>query len=385
MIYNFDEVITRTNTNSIKWDAEKHDNLLPMWVADMDFKTAPEIIEALHHRLNHGIFGYSLTPPEFYSAIQYWWKKRHNLELEPTWIIPTTGIIQALLGIIKAYTTTNNQVLLLSPVYDHFFSSIENSDCKVITSELINTNGKFTINFYEVEELTAKPEVKLLIISNPHNPVGRVWTKEELIRLGEICNRNDVLVVSDEIHSDLVFPGFKHIPYASLGEAFSNKSITCCSPSKTFNLAGLQVGYVFSSNQAIKEHVEQSFLKQEMFLVSPFASTALIAAYEEGEAWVEALLTYLFNNYQYLESFIKNELPHVKVTPLEGTYLVWLDLNYYKINSTEFCDQLKENQSLWLNPGSNYGKAREGFVRMNIACPKSLLVNGLQRLKAALG
>lgn len=384
MTYNFDKIVQRKNTSSIKWDAESNADLLPMWVADMDFETAPEIVSAIKKRVDHGVFGYSLTPDEFNTSIQYWWKKRHQLDVDPSWILPSTGIIPALIGIINAFCEKEDEVLLLTPVYDHFFSCIENCDCKAIESNLNYENGVYTINFEDLEEKASRPSVKLIILSNPHNPAGRVWTAKELKQIGDICLKHNIKVVSDEIHSDLIFPGHKHTPFASLGKTYSDISITCCSPSKTFNLAGLQVGYVFTSNPTIKNQIEKAFHKQEMFLVSPFASTALIAAYQYGEAWMEGLISYLYDNYLFLKSFVETELPQIQITPLEGTYLVWLNLSAYSIDSEKFCEKLKAEQKLWLNSGHLYGQAGEGFVRMNIACARPLLVDGLNRLKKQL-
>ncbi len=384
MDYNFDEIIPRRNTHSIKWDADGDDNLLPMWVADMDFKTAPEIIEALHQRVDHGIFGYSLTPPEFYAAIGSWWKKRHGITVKANSIIPTTGIIPALIGIVHTYCQTGDKVLVLIPVYDHFFSCIRNADCEPLESNLIYQNGNYSIDFEDLERKASDPKTKLIMLSNPHNPAGRVWTEDELKQIGDVCIKHDVKIISDEIHSDLIHPGFKHVPFTSLGEKYSQNSITCCSPSKTFNLAGLQVGYVFSANPDIKDKVEKAFHKQEMFLVSPFASTALIAAYTHGEEWLEALQNYLHENFRFLSNFISKELPKVHVTPLQGTYLVWLDLSAYSIESASFCKKLLEEQQLWLNSGYLYGKAGNGFVRMNIACPRALLKEGVERLRVQL-
>ena len=383
MDFNFDEIINRKGTNSIKWNSSQ-DGVLPMWVADMDFKTAPVVIEALQRRVDHGIFGYTETPPEFYSAIANWWIQRHDFALHPTWIVPAIGILPALSAAIRALTQTGEKVIVQSPVYNHFYDTVASCKRTLVENKLAYTDGRYHMNLEDLDLKTADPAVKLLIISNPHNPVGRVWSENDLRQLGDICIKNEVVVISDEIHSDLIHFGFKHVPFASLGEMYSKQSVTLASPSKTFNLAGLQVGYVFTENAEFRNDIKKVLVLQEMELLSPFAIEALISAYHGGGAWLDALKTYLFANYLHLKAFFAEHVPAVKVMSLESTYLVWLDLSFLSKSAIEISEELLERSGLWINPGDMYGEAGAGFVRINIACPKSLLNQGLQKMKAYL-
>ncbi|KRD12387.1 cystathionine beta-lyase [Flavobacterium sp. Root901] len=385
MDYNFDEIIDRKNTNAIKWDVSPSLDILPMWIADMDFKTAPEIIEALQNRVSHGIFGYTQTPEQCYISIQNWWKKQHGLSLEKEWILPVIGVIPALSAAIRSLSEKGDQIIIQPPVYNHFYTPIENCGCEIIENNLSYNNGIYTIDFEDLEIKASHPKAKLLLISNPHNPVGRVWTKEELLQIAKICHKHNVIVISDEIHCDLVFSGQKHIPFASLDDQYISNSITLASISKSFNLAGLQVGYVFTKNAELYHKVKSVFAIQEMELLSPFAIEALIAAYNKGENWLVELKKYLYHNYSFLQDFIASELPQIKVVPLQATYLVWLDCSALQLNSDEIAKMLQEEQKLWINSGTMYGKAGEGSLRINIATPQKLLFEGLQRLKKALG
>ena len=384
MDFNFDEIIDRNNTNSIKWSLPLSQDVLPMWVADMDFKTAPAVMQALQNRVAHGVFGYTQTPAEFYSAIINWWKGRHGFSLQKEWIIPTTGVIPALSAAVRALVQKGGKVLIQPPVYNHFYNTLKNCGCEIIENNLLYTNGNYVIDFDDLETKASDPEVNLFIISNPHNPVGRAWTKEELKRMGDICLKYDVIIISDEIHSDLVYADVKHIPFASLGESYSKNAITLGSPTKTFNLAGLQVGYLFTENKLFKDKIQKILTLQEIELLSPFAVSALIAAYNDGGAWLEALKTYLYNNYFFLKEFITTHVPAVNVTPLQATYLVWLDCSSLSRSSVEIAEKLLKEHQLWVNPGTMYGEAGEGFLRVNIACPRKLLFEGLTRLSKGL-
>jgi cystathionine beta-lyase len=383
MKYNFDEIIPRRNTDSVKWDLAQED-VLPMWVADMDFRTTPAVIDALEKRVRQSIFGYPLTPPAFHDAIQAWWQKRHHFTVNKDWIVPVPGILAALSAIMRAFTTPGDKVLLQSPAYNHFFTAIEDGGCEVVTNELLYEDGNYTLDYDDLEKKASDPGVKLLLLCNPHNPTGRAWTREELLRIGEICLRNDVLVLSDEIHSDLVFGEHTHVPFASLGAAFQSKSITCSSPSKTFNLAGLQVAYFICPEPGLKKQIEQTLHAQGILFLNTFATDALIAAYNDGEEWMEELKSYLYENYRYLCAFFAEHWPHFKVTPLEATYLVWVNVSALQRPSKEIADALLKQQQLWINPGTMYGASGEGFIRINIACPRELLVEGLERLKRYL-
>jgi len=379
----FDQPVNRRHTDSIKWDAAETD-VLPMWIADMDFQAAPAIQQALENRVAHGVFGYTQTPQRFYDAIAHWWEKRHGFLLNPAWLIPVTGVIPALSALIRALTAPGDKILVQPPVYNHFFASIAHCDREAVPSNLRLDNGTYHIDFDDLEKKAADPSVKLLLLSNPHNPVGRVWTAAELQRIGNLCIRHNVIVISDEIHSDLVYEPYRHVPFASLGPDYAMQSITVSSPSKTFNIAGLQAAYLFSENAAFTQPVRHLLEVQEMALLSPFAIEALIAAYEHGEDWLESLKTYLANNFTYLADFCRTHLPQVKVTPLQATYLVWLDARSVIPSAKDFSEKLLQEQQLWLSPGTMYGDVGEGFLRINIACPRSLLEEGLKRLALSI-
>ena len=375
----FDEYIDRRGTDSIKWEAAGA-AVVPMWIADMDFKTAPVVQDAINARAAHGVFGYTQTPGRFFDAIVNWWQKRHGCTLQRDWIRPVTGVIPALSATIRALTSAGDKVLVQPPVYNHFYIAIEHCNRQVVENNLLFTDGRYGIDFADLEAKAADPTVKLLMLCNPHNPAGRVWTVDELTRIGEICVRHDVLVLSDEIHSDLVYHDHKHIPFCSLTNVDGLRSVTVCSPSKTFNLAGLQVGYLFSEQPEIMKPIRKVLAAQEMELLNPFAIEALIAAYEHGEEWLESLITYLGGNFAYLTDFCAQYLPQINVVPLEATYLAWLDCRSIVTSSANFAEKLKDTEKVWLNPGTMYGDAGEGFLRINIACPRPLLNEGLTRL-----
>jgi len=378
MKYNFDELIDRSNTGSVKWSKP---DVLPMWVADMDFKTVPEVTEALISRASQGIFGYSEIPHAFYDAIQRWWMKRHTFHLEKDWIVATPGVMPALAAAVEALTTEGDKIIVQPPVYNHFFMTVKQSHCELLENNLLYDNGSYQIDFEDLERKAADPAVKLLLFSNPHNPAGRVWRREELQRLGEICIRHNVVVLSDEIHSDLVYEDFKHIPFASLGEVYTRNSITLSSPTKTFNLAGLQVAYFFTENESFRKTIKNVLTKWEMTTLNIFAIDSLIVAYEKGKDWLENLKEYLYGNYRYLKDFCNAHLPELKIIPLQSTYLVWLDCAALGIPSSTITDRLLKHERLWLQAGIKYGRAGDQFLRINIACPRQLLEEGLTRLE----
>lgn len=384
MKYNFDELVPRRGSNSYKWDSAGSEDVLPMWVADMDFRTAPAVVEALRKRVEHGIFGYVKVPAAYYDAIGDWFKRRHSWRVEKDWVLFTTGVVPALSAIIKALTHPGDKVLVQTPVYNCFFSSIRNDECEMVANPLIYRNGAYSIDFDDLEKKAADPRVKLLLLCNPHNPVGRVWTRQELTRIGEICLKNDVFVVADEIHCELVYPGHQYIPFASISEDFLHSSVTCTSPSKAFNLAGLQVANIFAANLAVRKKIDKALNVNEVCEINPFAVEALIAAYNEGEEWLEELKQYLLGNYNYLKRFFEEQLPQFPVLALEGTYLVWVDCSVLKQSSEEIVKMLLEKEMLWVNEGSMYGEAGDGFIRINIACPRQLLIEGLNRIARVL-
>nr|WP_319400711.1 MalY/PatB family protein [uncultured Carboxylicivirga sp.] len=386
MTYNFDEVVNRKGSNSYKWDTNRNNEVLPMWVADMDFKTAPPIIEALTQRVQHGVFGYANVPDAYYNAVIDWFERRHQFPIEKDWMIYTIGVVPAVSAIILAMTQPGDKVIVQEPVYNCFFSSIRNNQCESVSNDLIYSNGKYSIDFDDLEAKAADPKAKVMLLCNPHNPAGRVWTKEELARIGEICFRNNVFVVSDEIHCDLVHPGHKHIPFASLGQQFLENSATCIAPSKTFNLAGLQVANIVAYDADIRQKIDKAININEVCDISPFAITSLIAAYTnpESEKWLDDLKQYLWENSQIVKEFFAENLPQFPILPLEATYLMWIDCSVLNLTSDELLDKMIEVENIRLNEGIIYGKAGEGFMRLNIACPKETLREGLQRTKRAL-
>ncbi|WP_278585557.1 MalY/PatB family protein [Coprobacter fastidiosus] len=385
MKYNFDEIIPRRGTNSYKWDTPEEENVLPMWVADMDFRTAPAIIETLRRRVEHGIFGYTKVPQNYYDAIVSWFINRHQWEIDSQWIIYTSGVVPAISAIIKAMTIPGDKIIVQTPVYNCFYSSIRNNGCKMIANNLIYQEGRYTIDFDDLEHKAADPETKLLLLCNPHNPVGRVWTSEELQRIGDICLQNGVFIIADEIHCELTYEGHNYTPFASLSEEFRLHSATCISPSKAFNLAGLQIANIVAADSNIRSRIDRAINDNEVCDVNPFGVIATIAAYEKSEEWLDALRKYLWENYTYIRYFFKRDLPQYSVLPLESTYLVWIDCRAAGIGSDNITSCLQNKQKLMVNSGTLYGPDGEGFIRLNIACPRKLLIDGLVRLAKVLG
>jgi cystathionine beta-lyase len=385
MKYNFDEIIPRRNSNSCKWDAAAGDDILPMWVADMDFRTAPPVIAALEKRVRHGIFGYTKVPDAYYDALTGWFERQHNFIFDRKQILYTTGVVPALSAIIRALTVPGEKVVVQTPVYHCFFSSIRNNGCEIVSSRLVYKNGFYSVDFDDLDAKTSDPAVKLFLLCSPHNPVGRVWSREELMRMGRICLKNNVTVISDEIHCDLIYPGRRHIPFASVHNDLLYHSITCTAPGKTFNLAGLQVANILAANDEVRMKINDALNVNEVCEINPFAVEALIAAYNEGENWFEELKKYLYGNYLYLKYFFGRYLPQFPVLPLEATYLVWIDCSVLQKSSTEIAKILLEKENLWVNEGAMYGEGGEDFIRLNIACPRALLTRGLDRIRNAFG
>ena len=344
--YDFDQLIPRRGTNSVKWDEEPAADILPMWVADMDFRTAPCVVEALRRRVEHGVYGYATVPESYYGAVTSWFARRHGWAPGADWILPVTGVIPALSAILRALTRPGDRVLVLTPVYNHFFIAIDNSGCSAAECELTYGDNRYTVDFDALERRAADPAVKLMLLCNPHNPAGRVWTPEELRRIGD--------------------------------------SVTCASPSKAFNLAGVQVANIFAADAGLRERIARSLEINETGMISPFAIEALTAAYTDGAEWLDALNGYLWENYLFLRDYFARHLPQFPVLPLEGTYLVWADCRAAGLSSDALTRRLLDEGRLHVNSGSMYGAAGEGFIRLNIACPRKLLAEGLDRLKRVL-
>lgn len=379
MTYDFDELINRRGTNSLKWDSAADPDVLPLWVADMDFRTAQPVIDALKRRVEHGIFGYTHVPDAFYESIIRWFARRHGWTMRREWMLYTSGVVPALSAVIKALTAPGDKVLVQTPVYNCFFSSIRNNGCTVEESPLIYENQTYRMDFDDLERRAADPRVKVMLLCNPHNPAGRVWTRDELARLGDICLRHGVTVVADEIHCELVMPGHAYTPYASVSEAMRHGSVTCLSPTKSFNMAGLQIAAIVSDDADVRRRIDRAININEVCDVNPFGIEATIAAYDEGEPWLLQLLDYLKGNYDFMCDYCREHLPEFPLTELEGTYLVWMDCHVLGLPSEELEERLVDKSRLWLNAGTMYGAAGEGFMRWNIACPRARLAEALER------
>lgn len=378
MKYDFDKTIDRRATNSYKWDSAP-EGVLPMWVADMDFRTAPAIIDALQKRVAHGIFGYTRVPDAYYDAVTSWFSRRHGWDIDREWIIYTSGVVPAVSAVIKALTVPGDKVIVQTPVYNCFFSSIRNNGCEIVSNPLRRTADTYKMDFDALERCAADPRAKVMLLCNPHNPAGRVWTPDELTRLGNICLRNGVTVVADEIHCELVYQGFKYTPFASLSDAFLHRSVTCVSPSKAFNIAGLQIANIVAFDNDLRSRIDKAININEVCDVNPFGVAATIAAYNEGVEWLNQLVDYLHGNYEAMAEFCRRELPEYPITRLESTYLVWMDCSSLGMPSDALEHALLEDARLWLNAGTMYGAEGEGYMRWNIACPRGVMLDGLNR------
>lgn len=377
--YDFDTLINRRDTASYKWDSDARRALVPMWVADMDFKTAPEIIAALRERVEHGVFGYTRVPDEYYESLTNWFRRRHDFTIDREWVIYVPGVIPALSASIKALTVPGDKVIVQTPVYNHFFSSVTNNGCEILANPLKFRDLTYEMDFEDLEAKCADPRAKVMLLCNPANPAGRVWTPAELKRLGDICLAHGVTVIADEIHCELVYEGYRYTPFGSLGEKYLANSITCVSPSKAFNTAGLQIANMVIADPEKRAAVDRAVNINEVCDVNPFGVCGLIAAYDFGEPWLQSLLQYLWNNYQFMAEYCEEFIPEVKICTLEGTYLVWMDCRALGIDSERLGRMLLEEESLWLNDGVMYGREGEGFMRWNIACPRVVLTEGLNR------
>ncbi len=383
--FNFDQIVERKGSGSVKWDSMGNSSILPMWVADMDFRTAEPILSALKQRVEHGVFGYTKVPDAYYAAVINWFGKRHNFHVQREWIQYTSGVVPALSAILKALTNPGDGAIVQTPAYNCFFSSIRNMECHLIENPLVNRDGYYEMDFDDLERKASRSDVKVLILCNPHNPVGRAWTQEELTRLGEICFRHGVKVISDEIHCDLTFPGNEHQPFAALGDEFLANTVTTNSPSKSFNIAGLQIANIITADKQLRDKIDRALNIHEVCDVNPFGVTALMAAYDESEAWLDALREYLYQNYLTVVEFINQHLPRLSVIQQEATYLAWIDCRQLDLPSAEIGEKLITEGALMLNQGAVYGTQGEGYIRLNMACPRAQLLDGLQRMARVLG
>ena len=395
MKYNFDERINRRGSGCVKWDeeaprpsdgwplsGEEPSDIIPLWVADMDFKAAPAIQEAIRKRAQHGVFGYTHVGDNYYEAIINWFRRRHQWEIHREEILYTTGVVPAMSVAIKALTKPQDKVLILSPDYNCFFSSIRNNDCEVLECVLRFTpNNTFEIDWTDFEACCADERTTVFLLCNPHNPTGRVWTKEELERMNTLCMKYGVKVVSDEIHCELVMPGHRFQPFAAVSEACRQNCVILNSPSKSFNIAGLQTSNIICARADWRRRLDRAININEVCDVNPFGPVALQAAYNESEDWIDALNEYIWGNYQVLCGFVAKALPQWHVCNLEGTYLPWVNITATGLSSQAYADMILEKAHVWVNPGTMYGpQSGDGYIRLNIACPRSLLEEALQRI-----
>lgn len=382
MKYDFDTVINRGNTNSLKWDVAEGE--LPMWVADMDFPTAPEVLDAIQKRASHGIFGYSVVPNEWYQAYIDWWQKRHGFAIQKDWLVFCTGVVPAISSAVRKLTTPAEKVLIQTPVYNIFFNSILNNGRQVLESSLKYSNNQYEIDFEDLEQKLSDPQTSLMILCNPHNPVGKIWDKETLQRIGELCWKHHVVVLSDEIHCDLTDPGTEYTPFASVSEKCRENSITCIAPTKAFNLAGLQTAAVVIPNTSLRHKVWRALNTDEVAEPNAFAVDAVIAAFTEGEAWLDELRKYIFENKMRTVEFVKEQIPQIQVVFSNATYLLWLDCSSMEGSASEIAEYIRNKTGLYLSEGSRFGNCGDKFLRMNIACPRATLEDGLKRLQEGI-
>ena len=386
MKYDFDTVINRRNTNCVKWDEADREDVIPLWVADMDFHSFPGITDALYQRVGHGIFGYTHVPDSYYNAVIRWFDERHGLRgVLPSDIIYTSGVVPAISAIFRALTLPGDKVLVMTPVYNCFFTCIRNQGCTVEESHLVYKDNTFEVDWEDFENKCADERVRLFLLCNPHNPAGRVWTREELERMNNICMKHGVKVLSDEIHCELIIGNHQFTPFASISKECLDNSITCNSPSKSFNIAGLQIANIISNDPKTRRLIDRAININEICDVNPFGVIALQEAYNNGEPWLLELNRYLEGNYQALRTFFKQQLPHLKVFKLEGTYLVWVDISATGKSTDGITNLLLNEAKVMVNKGTMYGKtAGEGYIRINIACPRSRLLEGLERMEKVL-
>ena len=382
MKYNFDEIVTRRGTGCVKWDEMPSDDIIPLWVADMDFKAAPAIQEAIRKRAEHGVFAYTLVEEPYYEAVISWFQRRHQWTIRREEILYTTGVVPGMSVAIKALTMPGEKVLILSPDYNCFFSSIRNNGCEVLETYLVRRDdNRFEVDWQDFETKCADEKTTVFLLCNPHNPTGRVWTKEELGRMNDICMRYGVKVVSDEIHCELVMPGHTFQPFAAVSDACRENSVILNSPSKSFNIAGLQTANIICAQPEWRRRLDRAININEVCDLNPFGPVALMAAYNESEDWIDELNAYLWGNYQAICEFAAKHLPQWKMLPLEGTYLPWIDITATGLSAQAYADLLMKEAKVWVNPGTMYGpQSGEGYIRLNMACPRALLMEALRRV-----
>jgi len=385
--YNFDEIIDRSNTGSLKWDFKERyfeeEEIFPMWVADMDFKSPQPVIDVLTEKAQFGIYGYTEETESYRDAVVGWIKQRHNWTIKKEWLHYSPGVVPALHWIVQRYAHPGDKIIIQSPVYYPFFEAIKNGGCQIVNNPLKLIDGKYYMDFEDFEN-KIDDRVKMIVLCSPHNPGGMVWNRETLCRLGDICINNDILVVSDEIHGDLVLSGSKHIPFAALSEDFAMNSITCYAPSKTFNLAGLQISNIIIPNPRLAKEYKIALARNEMSRPNLFAVAAAEAAYSGGQQWLEQLISYIEGNHKLVEDYIAKNVPEIKAIQPQASYLAWIDCRNLGMDDQELQKFMEKKAGLALNSGAMFGQGGTGFVRMNLGCPRSVVEKALQQLDHAV-
>lgn len=381
-MYDFDKVINRRGTNSLKWDIKE--NELPMWVADMDFEVCGEIVQSLEERLQNHIYGYNIIPDEWYLAYINWWKNRHNFEMKKEWLMFSIGVVPSISSVVRRLTLPGEKVLVQTPVYNIFFNSIYNNGRYILESPLVYKEGKYSIDFNDLENKLSDPQTTLMILCNPHNPVGKIWDRETLERIGELCYKHNVIVLSDEIHCDLTKLGKEYIPFQSVNEVCKNNSVVCIAPTKAFNIAGLQTSAICIPNEKLYNKVYRGINNDEIAEPNTFAIQAAIAAFTKGGGWLDEARSYIDENRRIVKEYLEKNISSLNLIESEATYLLWIDCANIEIDSDLLTDFIRNKTGLYLSSGAQYGKSGESFIRMNIACPKKMLLDGLDRLKKGI-
>lgn len=375
----FDRGVDRRGTSSYKWDSDKAENILPLWVADMDFCTAPGVQRALEERARHGVYGYVKVPQSYYDSVVDWFDRRHGWRIDAAHMLYTSGVVPALSAVIKALTRPCDNVLVQTPVYNCFFSSIRNNGCNVLANPLIYTGQSYQIDFADLEAKAADDRTTLMLLCNPANPAGRVWTRDELLEIARICRRHNVVVVSDEVHCELVYAPHVYTPYGTLPREYVERSVVCVSPGKAFNIAGLQIANIIAPDSDMRAAIDRALNINEVCDVGTFGVVAAQAAYETGAPWLDSLVEYIAENNEYMQAYCARHLPQFPLCRLEGTYLVWMNTRSTGMLSDDLERELRNATGLWLNSGAMYGDDGEGFMRWNIACPRATLIDALNR------
>ena len=385
----FDKVIERKDTDCLKYDFAvrrgRPEGVLPLWVADMDFKTSQKILDAIEERVRHGIFGYTESREKYFEAVAGWMKRKHNWEVKREWLVKTPGVVFALAMAVRAYTEPKDAVLIQQPVYYPFTEVIEDNKRVVVSNDLVpGEDGKYHIDFDDFERKIVENNIHLFLFCSPHNPVSRVWTEDEVTKIGQICHKHNVIIVSDEIHEDFVFGDRKHYVLANLKKEFEDISVTCTSPAKTFNFAGLQISNIFIPNEKLRLKFKREIAAAGYSQLNTIGLTACEAAYNYGDEWYDAVMKYIAGNIDFMREYIRTELPQLKMTEPEGTYLVWVDFRGLGLSEHKLEELIVKKANLWLDSGAIFGKVGEGFERFNVACPRSILKQALEQLKLAI-